>query len=272
MDAFVGKHLFEHALTGEIAKGRTRILVTHHLDLVLPATRHLILLGEGTVKFSGSPESFKKTGELQKIRSNTERGGQRGHGEGLARSASHEDDNALQKVPSTGSRRSQRQDGGPGHAAASFSLTRSDTGKAKKFIEAETKEKGVIKRATWIEYISSSGGKSSFSRRNDAGTPRALLMLLRSASVGSDHDSFPRPPIYGYRKELFHHIVDTLIRIGHSRCKLAYPFQISDRHGSKSTSTWTIVLSWYLSRAELDSQHHRSTSLFFCIHKKYCCI
>src|SRR5947207_5604768 len=36
VDAHVGRHILEHALLGDLARGRTRILATHHIGLVLP--------------------------------------------------------------------------------------------------------------------------------------------------------------------------------------------------------------------------------------------
>ncbi|KAI0455788.1 P-loop containing nucleoside triphosphate hydrolase protein [Xylaria acuta] len=46
VDAHVGRHLLQHALLGSLATGRTRILATHHEELVLPATSYLVRLHE----------------------------------------------------------------------------------------------------------------------------------------------------------------------------------------------------------------------------------
>lgn len=50
VDAHVGRLIVDKALTGELARGRTRILATHHAELVLPQASYLIRLGSGNVE------------------------------------------------------------------------------------------------------------------------------------------------------------------------------------------------------------------------------
>ena len=67
MDAKDGRQLFEEALTGELGQERTRILVTHRFDLCLKEAKYVVLLGDRTVKQSGSPEQLQQTGALDQI-------------------------------------------------------------------------------------------------------------------------------------------------------------------------------------------------------------
>ncbi|KAL3421021.1 ABC bile acid [Phlyctema vagabunda] len=54
VDAHVGRHILEQGLIGELAQGRTRILATHHVGLVLPFATYRVFLGDGgTVIQSG---------------------------------------------------------------------------------------------------------------------------------------------------------------------------------------------------------------------------
>ncbi|KAK3337379.1 hypothetical protein B0T19DRAFT_455213 [Cercophora scortea] len=46
VDAQVGRWLVNEALTGKIAHGRTRILATHHVELVLPYASYVVALGD----------------------------------------------------------------------------------------------------------------------------------------------------------------------------------------------------------------------------------
>ncbi|GIJ86768.1 hypothetical protein Asppvi_005663 [Aspergillus pseudoviridinutans] len=48
VDVHTRAHLHRHALMGEIARGRTRILVTHHVDVCLSSAEYLVSLGNGT--------------------------------------------------------------------------------------------------------------------------------------------------------------------------------------------------------------------------------
>ncbi|KAF4472248.1 ATP-dependent bile acid permease [Fusarium albosuccineum] len=55
VDARVGAWIFEKCLAGDICKGRTRIIATHHVSLVLPEASFVVELGYGTVTYSGPP-------------------------------------------------------------------------------------------------------------------------------------------------------------------------------------------------------------------------
>ncbi|THC90673.1 hypothetical protein EYZ11_009866 [Aspergillus tanneri] len=55
VDVHTARHLFVHALTGELAEGRTRILVTHHVQLCRPKANYLVCLDYGRVVFAGIP-------------------------------------------------------------------------------------------------------------------------------------------------------------------------------------------------------------------------
>jgi ABC-type multidrug transport system fused ATPase/permease subunit len=57
LDVHVGQEIF-NALNGELGQGRTKILVTHHLSMCLPKTNYLVILGDGGVKYAGSPNKI----------------------------------------------------------------------------------------------------------------------------------------------------------------------------------------------------------------------
>lgn len=67
VDAHVGRHIFENALTGKIAQGRTRILVTHHVGLCLPKTKYEVHLGDGVVTFAGLTTDLERSGVLRSV-------------------------------------------------------------------------------------------------------------------------------------------------------------------------------------------------------------
>ena len=55
LDAQVGRHIIEKALTSGLGKGRTRILVTtHHVGFCFSKSAYHVVLGNGTVDFAGS--------------------------------------------------------------------------------------------------------------------------------------------------------------------------------------------------------------------------
>ncbi|KAA8643767.1 putative ABC transporter [Aspergillus tanneri] len=55
VDSHVGRHLYEHALTGRLCEGRTRILATHHVQLCLGGTSYSIALEGGQMVHAGPP-------------------------------------------------------------------------------------------------------------------------------------------------------------------------------------------------------------------------
>ncbi|KAI9931002.1 hypothetical protein MW887_010657 [Aspergillus wentii] len=67
LDTHTGRHVYEHGLTGEICKNRTRILVTHHVSLCMPQTDYSVLLENGGVKYAGTIEELRRTNSLEDI-------------------------------------------------------------------------------------------------------------------------------------------------------------------------------------------------------------
>ena len=61
VDAHVGEHLFQNAISGDVCRGATRILVTHHVHF-LPRCDAVIILDNGTVTHCGSYENLVARG------------------------------------------------------------------------------------------------------------------------------------------------------------------------------------------------------------------
>ncbi|EEU35999.1 uncharacterized protein NECHADRAFT_49776 [Fusarium vanettenii 77-13-4] len=134
VDAHVGAWIFEKCLTGDICQGRTRILVTHHLGLVLPAASFVVELSGGIVTYSGPPK-----GSVCSIHSC-----QSQSGEGLAET---ELVDHLEPVRPMSSAR-----------AADDQSPESSSPTPKKFMQEETREKGTVKGSVYLTYVKSSGG------------------------------------------------------------------------------------------------------------------
>ena len=148
VDAHVGRQLYEEALTGDLSTERTRILVTHHVSLVLPRAKYTIHLANGTISHAGNVEDLEKNGTLQQIIKETKLDDP--DASSSSGTEQGEDDLVLTK---TMSRRSQRSaiidDGGIDSKAKN---------QPKKFVEDEKREQGAIKFEVYKEYLASSGG------------------------------------------------------------------------------------------------------------------
>ena len=147
VDAHVGRILYEEALTGELGASRTRILVTHHIDLCLPTTDYVVLLADDTVRHAGLVEDLQAAGLLGQISREMQ--------------LEHESD-------SDSGQFDLREDYGMSEDM-SKTLTRIRTTestvdeakpktKPKKFTEDEKRETGAIKISIYKEYLSTAGG------------------------------------------------------------------------------------------------------------------
>lgn len=152
VDPHVGRQLFQDALIGELGQGRTRVLVTHHLDLSLPKAKYSVILGEGTVQYAGVLEDQQQVEILEKI-SEHEGEAQEGDQDGRP-NVGLNDDEPLRKalLHFFQSNISQSQE--------MVDDSKLDVkGKVpQKFTEEETRVTGSIKLGIYKEYLLSSGG------------------------------------------------------------------------------------------------------------------
>jgi ABC-type multidrug transport system fused ATPase/permease subunit len=154
VDANVGRQLFEEALTGELGRGRTRILATHHVGLCLPKTKYTVLLGDGGALHSGTVDDLRKTGSLKAILVHDIEEQQKAEEEAHIQSDLGIDDGGgLQHVTSRRSNQSRRRSSNAKQNAEADQLKVPKT-----FTEDEKREQGAIKRKIYAEYIRASGG------------------------------------------------------------------------------------------------------------------
>ncbi|KAL9015884.1 MAG: hypothetical protein Q9185_006740 [Variospora sp. 1 TL-2023] len=155
VDAHVGRQLFEEALTGGLGKGRTRILVTHHVGLCMPKTDYAVLLGGGTVEYAGPFEELQKGGKLDQILEEEEQEtetiqAQYKNEVKEAQSELGDRDDTLHKILTAVTERSVETD--------DSEIDVNGKGQPKQFNEEEKREKGSVKFGIWGAYLSTSGG------------------------------------------------------------------------------------------------------------------
>jgi ABC-type multidrug transport system fused ATPase/permease subunit len=141
VDAHVGRHIFEKCLTGDICKGRTRILVTHHVALVEPKTKFIVELDDGIVKTSGLTSELEEDGTLELIKS---------HEQSQQEILEEEAETAVNSEDPSDTDGQENGDGG--------ALKKIPSKAAQKFVEEETREKGAIKKRVYGTYLKDSGG------------------------------------------------------------------------------------------------------------------
>ena len=143
VDASVGRHLYEEALTGELCESRTRILVTHHTSLVLPKTDYSVVLAEGTVQNAGPVTNLRQE-DLEEHQEHTSEGQDRCEDEHVeeAQDINGILNNPLIKIRTTESTIDEIR----------------PKSQPKKFNEVEARETGAIKASIYRKYLSTSGG------------------------------------------------------------------------------------------------------------------
>lgn len=58
VDAHTAHHLYNECLKGELVRGRTVILVSHHVQLCAPGASYVVAFDNGRVAFQGDRDSF----------------------------------------------------------------------------------------------------------------------------------------------------------------------------------------------------------------------
>lgn len=146
VDAHVGRHIFEKCLTGELAQGRTRILVTHHVALCQSKTKYLVELGDGKVLHAGLLSELENDGTLALIKSHEQTEDEIKEDENATAVNSHEPSDADSEVEETANGDTLKK-----------ILSKQDNG-PRKFVEDEKREKGAIKTHVYGVYLKDSGG------------------------------------------------------------------------------------------------------------------
>ncbi|KAJ7664588.1 multidrug resistance-associated ABC transporter [Mycena polygramma] len=67
VDSHTARFLFDKLLRGPLLANRTVILVTHHIDLVLPGTHYLVRMLDGRIDVQGTVEDLRTQGILDEI-------------------------------------------------------------------------------------------------------------------------------------------------------------------------------------------------------------
>ncbi|KAJ7064766.1 multidrug resistance-associated ABC transporter [Mycena amicta] len=62
VDSHTAQHIYTHCLKGPLLKGRTVIVVSHHVQLCAPGAAYVVALDHGRVHFQGSAAAFNTSG------------------------------------------------------------------------------------------------------------------------------------------------------------------------------------------------------------------
>lgn len=71
VDAHTAHHLYYECLKGDLMRGRTVILVSHHVQLCAPGASYIVALDNGRVQFQGGREAFQSSTVLRSLSQST---------------------------------------------------------------------------------------------------------------------------------------------------------------------------------------------------------
>ena len=155
------QHLVSNCLSGDLARGRTIILVTHHITLCLPIAYYLLELEHGKIKHQGTIRELDERGLLLKVIESEE--------EPFLETQSS-DQETLNEADDTGVKdppplRSHRQ---PGDG---------------KLIEVEARAEGRVSLRSYVTYIRAAGIYCWF-------LTLAIMVFIRAINIGNQVSSY----------------------------------------------------------------------------------
>ncbi|KAH9932956.1 multidrug resistance-associated ABC transporter [Fomitopsis serialis] len=154
VDAHTAHHLYNECLQGDLMRGRTLILVSHHVQLCAPGASYIVALDNGRVAFQGDRDTFRSSGVLNTLVQS-----------GAADANDDKEETTVADVEELVIEKESSDESG-GHslentstAATSETEVKPEERKApRKLIEEEKRAVGRIGKDIWMTYIDACGG------------------------------------------------------------------------------------------------------------------
>lgn len=154
VDAHTAAHLFDKCLCGPLLRGRTVVLVSHHVQLCAPGAKLVVHLDNGMVAFSGSADEYMQTklyskeqGEEAMEKEQAEPAGVKLTNKNLARLAAPKEasssTSSLSEFDTSGSSEEEE----PEKPAAP----------PRKLVEDEARAVGKVSTSVWTYYLKANG-------------------------------------------------------------------------------------------------------------------
>ncbi|KAF7972890.1 hypothetical protein HWV62_16688 [Athelia sp. TMB] len=142
VDAHTAHHLYHECLKGPLMRGRTIVLVSHHVQLCAPGASYVVALDNGRVQFVGSGAEFRASGVMDTL----VQSGRADGGEDDVEEA------AEKELAPSGS-------GNQSDASSAVEKAEQQPKKSpRKLVEEEARAVGHISRDIWKTYILACGG------------------------------------------------------------------------------------------------------------------
>ncbi|KAG7085320.1 hypothetical protein E1B28_013860 [Marasmius oreades] len=182
VDSHTSRYLYENLLCGPLLRNRTVVLVTHHVDLVLPGAHYLIRMLDGRIDTQGTIKDLRSQGLLEGIASEA---GIEAHREQVAVA---EEEGKAKATP---------EPEVPGDAG--------EQKKPRKLVKDEHRETGSVKWRIYKKYLEASSYYiwvilAVFVVMNQfLGVAEKLWMIQWGEAYGDDDTSFRSHPFSAFR-------------------------------------------------------------------------
>ncbi|KAH9174901.1 ATP-binding cassette transporter [Lactarius sanguifluus] len=207
VDAHTAHHLYFECLKGDLMRGRTVILVSHHVQLCAPGASYIVALENGRVLFKGDRQGFQSSGVIDRL-------AQSGASDSLVKDEAEagaeqaiedmplqtEKDDSKEDGPSSSKMRSEDSSSGAETPVADAEPSPKKKG-PRKLVEEETRAVGRIGRPVWETYLKACGQNPywlmfAVSFLFAAASPVAENGWLSYWSGASQGDRVPRDPMF----------------------------------------------------------------------------
>ena len=162
VDAHTAHHLYYECLKGDLMRGRTVVLVSHHVQLCTPGADYVVALDNGRVLFQGAREAFQASDVLSGL---VQSGAADADAEQDAEPETIEADlKVLDEEAHAHAHAADASGGEPASETSSTAVTsvsaeaKADRKAPRKLVEEEKRAVGRIERSVWDLYIRASGG------------------------------------------------------------------------------------------------------------------
>lgn len=150
VDAHTAHHLFFECLKGDLMRGRTVILVSHHVQLCAPGANYIVALDNGHLQFQGNRDAFMSSGVLTSL-SQT----------GATDPADEKEETAVPPVEeiAEAEKPSDSETSSTTGATVVEAETKPEAKKPpRRLVEEEKRAVGRISRDIWLTYLGACGG------------------------------------------------------------------------------------------------------------------
>lgn len=142
VDAHTADHIYKKCLQGELMRGRTIILVSHHVQLCAQGAKYIVALDNGRVQFEGDQKAFYASGVLAGLQQS-----------GLTTAQAEKEEAEASLVQQV----EKLLDPATESETTAAETDKAEPKAARKLIEEEKRSVGRIGKEVWAAYLNACG-------------------------------------------------------------------------------------------------------------------